>query len=244
MWVQISHRYITQTWFLFILSRNSEASAKCCFTISWDSWLTADQFLQLVADNIDHNSQTLDSLSTFHSIVMISAVTPGIKCTSRIVPHKAVTAEDVAAVAKIDFPFNMNAEMFSVKNGKLTETGKNDQFRNTDILWSLSWQFKPYNSSLEWYYATRSSPGVSWLLSIFNKFSSKKNRTSKLWIQYVKMLEILRKLIKAKRTENWMLHLQTVRDVLPYFAPTGNTAYTKSEHFFLCRMADYHLHIK
>ena len=163
-----------------------------------------------MADNIDHNSQTLDSLSTFHSIVMISAVTPGIKCTSRIVPHKAVTAEDVAAVAKIDFPFNTNAEIFSVKNGKLTEIGKNDQFRNTDILWSLSWQFKPYNTSLEWYYATRSSPGVSWLLSIFNKFSSKKNRTSKLWIQYVKMLEILRKLIKAKRTENWMLHLQTV----------------------------------
>ena len=58
------------------------------------------------------------------------------------------------------------------------------------------------------------------------------------------MLEILRKLIKAERTENWMLHLQTVRDVLPYFAPTGNTAHTKSGHFFLCRMADYHLHIK
>ena len=101
-----------------------------------------------MADNIDHNSQTLDSLSTFHSIVMISAVTPGIKCTSRIVPHKAVTAEDVAAVAKIGFPFNMNVEMFSVKYGKLPEIGKNDHFRNTDILWSLSWQFEPYNSKI------------------------------------------------------------------------------------------------
>ena len=62
---------------------------------------------------------------------------------------------------------------------------------------------------------------------------SKKNRTSKLWIQYVKMLEILRTFIKAERTENRMLHLQTVRDVLPYFAATGHNAYTKSGHIYL-----------
>ena len=43
--------------------------------------LIQDQFLQLVADKIDHNTQTLDSLNTLHSIGMISAVTPGIKCT-------------------------------------------------------------------------------------------------------------------------------------------------------------------
>ena len=64
---------------------------------------------------------------------------------------------------------------------------------------------------------------------------SKKNRTSKLWNQHIKMLEILRKFNKAERTENWMLHLQSVR---------GHNAYTKSGHIYLCRMADYHLHIK
>ena len=37
---------------------------------------------------------------------------------------------------------------------------------------------------------------------------NKKNRTSKLWIQYIEMLEILRKFIKAERAENWMIHLQ------------------------------------
>ena len=41
-WAEISHRNITWTWFLFILSRSSEVSAKCCcFTTSWDSWLNA-----------------------------------------------------------------------------------------------------------------------------------------------------------------------------------------------------------
>ena len=35
------------------------------------------------------------------------------------------------------------------------------------------------------------------------------------------------------RTENWMLHLHTVRDVLPYFAATGHNDYTKSGHTIL-----------
>ena len=37
--------------------------------------------LEFGADNIDHNTQTLDGLKTFHGIGMIKAVTPGIKCT-------------------------------------------------------------------------------------------------------------------------------------------------------------------
>ena len=49
---------------------------------------------------IDHTTQTLDHLNRFHGMGMISAVTPGIKCTSRIIPCLAVTAEDVVAVAQ------------------------------------------------------------------------------------------------------------------------------------------------
>ena len=101
--------------------------------------LMQDQFLQLVAYNIDHNTQTLDSLNTFHSIGVISAVTPGIKCTLRIFPHEAVTAEDVAALAKVDIHFYNNVEMFNIKYGKLTDIGKDDHSRNTDIRWNLSW---------------------------------------------------------------------------------------------------------
>ena len=76
---------------------------------------------------------------------------------------------------------------------------------------------------------------------------SKKNRTSKLWIQNIKMLGILRKFVNAEMTGNWMLRLQTVRDMLPYFAATGHNAYTKSGHIYLSRMAsmkhsDPHVH--
>ena len=93
------------------------------------------QFLQLVADNIDHNAQTLDSLNTFHSIGMISAVAPGNNCTSRIFPHEAMDA----AIAKVDIHFYKKVEMFNIKYGKLSEIRKDDLSRNIDILWNLSW---------------------------------------------------------------------------------------------------------
>ena len=44
------------------------------------------KFLQFTADNIDHNTRTPDGLNTSHGMGMIKAVTPGIICTSRIIP--------------------------------------------------------------------------------------------------------------------------------------------------------------
>ena len=61
------------------------------------------QFLQFMADNIDHNTQTLDGLNTFHGIGMIKAVTPGIKCTSRIIRCVEVTAEDFTRMLKVHY---------------------------------------------------------------------------------------------------------------------------------------------
>ena len=72
-------------------------------------------FLQFVADNIDHNAQTLDGLNTFHGMGVISAVTPGIKCTSRVIPRVTVTAEGVAAVAKVVNHFYKNVQRFNIK---------------------------------------------------------------------------------------------------------------------------------
>ena len=105
--------------------------------------LIQGQFLQFVADNIDHNTQTLDGLNTFHGMGMISAVTPGIKCTSRRIPCVTVTAEDVAAVAKVDIHFDKNVERFNIKYEKLPDISIDDNSRNTDILWKLSWLLRP-----------------------------------------------------------------------------------------------------
>ena len=54
------------------------------------------------------------------------------------------------------------------------------------------------------------------------KHSMKNHRTAKLWLQYMEMIGILRMFIKAERTGDWALHLQTIQAMLPYFAAAGH----------------------
>ena len=61
-------------------------------------------------------------------------------------------------------------------------------------------------------------------------------RTAKLWVQYLNMVDILRRFLKAERTGNWKLHLQSVQEMLPYFAASGHTLYAKSAYVYLQMM--------
>lgn len=56
------------------------------------------QFVQFVADNVDHDLQTIDRLHTFHGMGIIGTVTPGTKLVNYI-PRKSVSAEQIRAVA-------------------------------------------------------------------------------------------------------------------------------------------------
>ena len=58
-------------------------------------------------------------------------------------------------------------------------------------------------------------------------------RTSMLWLQYLDMVSILQRFIKAERMANWKLHLKTVQDMLPYFAASGHSRYAKSAYVYL-----------
>ena len=58
--------------------------------------------------------------------------------------------------------------------------------------------------------------------------STTSSRTATLWFQYMDMVDILRKYIRAERTGNWELHRQAVSEMLPYFAASGHNHYTKS----------------
>ena len=68
--------------------------------------------------------------------------------------------------------------------------------------------------------------------------SMKSSRTATLWLQYIDMVDILRKYIRAERTGNWELHLQTVSEMLPYLAACGHNHYTKSAWIYLQRMSN------
>ena len=67
----------------------------------------------------------------------------------------------------------------------------------------------------------------------FEKETLKEFRTAKPWLQYVKMIGILRMFIKAERIGDWNSHLQAVHKMLPYFAAVGHNLYTKSTYIYL-----------
>ena len=54
----------------------------------------------------------------------------------------------------------------------------------------------------------------------------------------MEMIGILRMFIKAERTGDWALHLQTIQAMLPYFAAAGHNLYAKSAHIYLQTMLE------
>ena len=58
------------------------------------------------------------------------------------------------------------------------------------------------------------------------------NRTAKLWLQYMDMVDILRKSIKAERTGHWVRHFESLSEMLPYMA-AGHSLYTKFAQLYL-----------
>jgi len=76
------------------------------------------------------------------------------------------------------------------------------------------------------------------LLAHKNSLMTSKN--SKLWLQYMDMLDILKSFLKAERTGNWELHLKALHDMLPCLAASGHNLYTKSVYLYLQDMAKIH----
>ena len=68
------------------------------------------------------------------------------------------------------------------------------------------------------------------------KTSAASLRTSSLWILYMDLIDILRRFIKAERTGNWLLHLSTMKEMLPFFAACGHNSYAKSAYVYLQSM--------
>ena len=74
------------------------------------------------------------------------------------------------------------------------------------------------------------------------KDALKQSRTACLWLQYMDMMDILRRFIKAERTGNWDLHLHTVREMFPHFLAAERTLYGKSTYMYLNNMLELEGH--
>lgn len=57
--------------------------------------------------------------------------------------------------------------------------------------------------------------------------------TSKLFIRYMQMVQIIQDFIRAERSGNFQLHLKCIERMLPYFHASGPNSYSKSAHLYL-----------
>ena len=64
------------------------------------------------------------------------------------------------------------------------------------------------------------------------------SRTAKLWLQYMDLVDLLKKFVKAERLGIWPLHLQATMEMLPFFGATGHNNYLKSSHMYVQEMQD------
>ena len=62
--------------------------------------------------------------------------------------------------------------------------------------------------------------------------------TARLWMQYQRMVAILRTLIRSVGIGSWTLYLQSLCDMQPYLAAAGHNNYTKSLALFIPKMLD------
>ena len=64
------------------------------------------------------------------------------------------------------------------------------------------------------------------------------SKTSQLWLNYQRMVEMARMLTKADRTGSWLMHLQAVSNCLPVFAAARHFSYLRSAHYYFQQMSD------
>ncbi|CAC5406040.1 unnamed protein product [Mytilus coruscus] len=104
----------------------------------------AESFLQYVADNVDHNSGTLDGNNTFHGMGIMAAVTPGSFGTKPI-PRIDVTSEQIALLAKINISYYKPSEsnrMASCVYSNLRKMNYKDCSFMVNLLWKVSWPLR------------------------------------------------------------------------------------------------------
>ena len=99
----------------------------------------AGQFIQFMADNVDHNIRSIDGFNTFHGMGIISSFTPG-TVQVKPVPRIKVSSIDIVEVGRINIK-----HFTSQHTGKPPMTYKElqamevtDPTASVDLLWDVS----------------------------------------------------------------------------------------------------------
>lgn len=95
--------------------------------------------IKFVADNIDHDTRTIDGKDTFHGMGMIATFTPGLLSSKSIKRSKA-TIDDVRAIGSIDIlPYLNKAVGHGLRYEEVSEFMYEDNFLHTEVLLKATW---------------------------------------------------------------------------------------------------------
>ena len=128
-----------------------------------------------------------------------------------------------------------------MQNHFCAEEGEIDLFSNKlpesklDKVSQVFDQLNDRNISLE---EVANDINVRGMLARLSQYKEKVSEasTAMLWFQYLRMIEIICMFIKAERTANFDLHLDSVWEMLLYFAPSSHHLYARSAHIYLPTM--------
>ena len=96
--------------------------------------------MQAVADNVDHNSITLDGRNTFHGMGIIVAVMPKIKSTTAIPRLLDVPSADLVNTAKIESKSLLSRNRPTINFKQLPSLPSHDS-TSIDYEWACTWLF-------------------------------------------------------------------------------------------------------
>ncbi|CAC5358443.1 unnamed protein product [Mytilus coruscus] len=130
--------------------------------------LDQSHFLQFVADNVDHNIDTIDGHNTFHGMGIISCTTPGKIKLPKEIPRVELTTDELISVGHINvFHYNsgqLGNSFTSLRFQKVQELRKINTTWKLDILMKVLWPLKspmPGWSGLMQMVCIGNNPGLS-----------------------------------------------------------------------------------
>ena len=123
--------------------------------------------VMMVADNVDHNTRTLDGKNTFHGMGMIAAIIPH-RSIDRLNPRKKVSLLDISEAASINVEqyfqdkHKLDGIKFKVQSLKIFDEM---ECLKTDMLWKISWclpkQRPNYSGFMHLLHSNQEHPGKS-----------------------------------------------------------------------------------
>lgn len=98
-----------------------------------------NEFVQFVADNVDHNVRSIDGFNTFHGMGIIASCTPG-TVKAKPVPRINVLSDDIIRVGRINIKYldSQHTNKPPVTYKQLKAMVVVDSTANVDILWEVS----------------------------------------------------------------------------------------------------------